>query len=761
MMFGALAALTLSTSPALADNNEPAACLSASSSDWPAPARPYFMIALDTSSAMGNAAGSAPTCAGYASTYGGHARCAVQQAVQSFGGKANFGLSAMSLKMSGCSGTCFNDCGFSAWSGDPFPNPPGGSPNYYGCGPLAAGVRHSANILVPMLWDHFWQSSPGTCTTTADCPSGVCSNGVCLSSNTSSIVQWLDNDCTGSTELWTAGKAPHTGVLNDLYDYFAGKYTNRGTSQSLESPFDSQTPSRERGCRSANVILFAAGDDNCDGAAAAKAAAAKLYAGVTIGGVTVNVRTHVIAWAGGANTAQIAGTNASSTVLGSDGGHGYRVTVTDSTSVTDALNTIIGSAIRTETCDNADNDCNGCTDEGFPHYGDVQPVDGQCCTLARATCLAQYQASISTENPLGDRTLLPCTDAAAAATPATWLCTDPGETCGDAVDNNCDGRTNESCSGTCGAVTCAPTICQESSTCDGLGACTVVNKSAGASCTDDGNACTSDACDDSGGCAHLPVADGDPCGSGMVCAAGNCGSGCFIAGAFIASGASNPANACQLCAPGTSTTNWSDVGAGSSCDDGDPCTENDSCQAGACAPGTAKSCPAPDECHSVGTCTLPSGECSFTAKDDGSPCSGGTCSSGACVPTVIVDAGIDTDAGSDAGAADEDAGVVSDAGGVEDAGGGDSGVRADAGGRGADAGIVTNDGGGGNGARDASSTDPDASTSDGTASEEDASSCGCKTVGGGRQSPTHGAAVLLALASAFAGIARRRSRRDG
>jgi hypothetical protein len=51
-------------------------------------------------------------------------------------------------------------------------------------------------------------------------------------------------------------------------------------------------------------------------------------------------------------------------------------------------------------------------------------------------------------------------------------------------------------------------------------------------------------------------ADGTPCNPGQVCAAGVCSPGCFIDGAVHAAGAPNPANACETCAPATSTTQW-------------------------------------------------------------------------------------------------------------------------------------------------------------------------------------------------------------
>ena len=70
------------------------------------------------------------------------------------------------------------------------------------------------------------------------------------------------------------------------------------------------------------------------------------------------------------------------------------------------------------------------------------------------------------------------------------------------------------------------------------------------------------------------------------------------------SGDGNPLNPCEECSPDLSVTEWSAVPAGVNCDDGDDCTEADTCVAGAC----------------LGT-TI---ECS-TVSNGTSECRGGTC----------------------------------------------------------------------------------------------------------------------------------------
>jgi hypothetical protein len=89
---------------------------------------------------------------------------------------------------------------------------------------------------------------------------------------------------------------------------------------------------------------------------------------------------------------------------------------------------------------------------------------------------------------------------------------------------------------------------------------------------------------------------------------------------------------------------------GTSCTDGNSCTTADTCQAGACKPGTAVVCKASDQCHSAGVCDRATGLCSNPAQVDGTTCDDGdkctqtdTCQAGVCsganpVPCVASDA---------------------------------------------------------------------------------------------------------------------------
>src|SRR5438094_6856669 len=76
---------------------------------------------------------------------------------------------------------------------------------------------------------------------------------------------------------------------------------------------------------------------------------------------------------------------------------------------------------------------------------------------------------------------------------------------------------------------------------------------------------------------------------------------------------------------------------GTPCDDGNACTQTDTCQAGVCTGASPVRCSAPDQCHDAGTCDPATGACSNPAKADGTGCSDGiactwgdVCQAGAC-----------------------------------------------------------------------------------------------------------------------------------
>ncbi len=426
---------------------EPASCLSSDPAVWPASSKPYFMLLLDSSGSMNISVGSAPSCAGYPTSRMAHAKCAVKNTALAFGGEVNFGLSQYAGYMTGCSANCYGNT-----SNNPFQSCDVGcftaEVNTTGtcgaCGPMDnindPTTRRGANVLVGMQVDNHWSSPPSA-------------------SNLSQILSYVDNNCTSDIEITNPptdgpqyGKTPLNGSLRDMRRYFQTGWTNPDNGAIT---FPTPLSVNDRPCRSVNVILLTDGDETCDTQANAVNAASVLFnTGVTIGVNTFKIKTYVINFAGGnqANTDAIAAA----------GGTGTSYFATNEVQLSQALSTIISSSVAPESCDNKDNNCNGCTDEGFTHYCDVGQA---CCAWAtpvqRTACLSSYTATITAADPDGDLTLLPCTTAAQQAQPANWLCFNPKETC-DNVDNNCAAGVDE------GVTKCgSPAHCPLAETCNG------------------------------------------------------------------------------------------------------------------------------------------------------------------------------------------------------------------------------------------------------------------------------------------------------
>lgn len=143
--------------------------------------------------------------------------------------------------------------------------------------------------------------------------------------------------------------------------------------------------------------------------------------------------------------------------------------------------------------------------------------------------------------------------------------------------------------------------CQNASDCNDNNACTTDACNAGScvntpvSC-DDGNPCTVDACDSVNGCSHTPIVcnDNNPCTTD-TCVGGSC--------------------------------QFTPVANGTGCSDGNACNGAETCQAGACTPGT------PPNCNDNNPCTIDSCDningCQHVAIANGTPCPNGTVCDGA------------------------------------------------------------------------------------------------------------------------------------
>ncbi|WP_433928223.1 kelch repeat-containing protein [Sorangium cellulosum] len=124
-----------------------------------------------------------------------------------------------------------------------------------------------------------------------------------------------------------------------------------------------------------------------------------------------------------------------------------------------------------------------------------------------------------------------------------------------------------------------------------------------------------------GTCTRLtgtPCDDGDACTQTDTCQAGRCNGPDRIQCA--------PSGPCQLsgtCNPLNGACSYPHQPDGELCDDGDACTEASTCKRGVCvSSGPAKTCPAQDSCHGDGTCDPRDGKCKHypdLCADPGTP----------------------------------------------------------------------------------------------------------------------------------------------
>ena len=256
-------------------------------------------------------------------------------------------------------------------------------------------------------------------------------------------------------------------------------------------------------------------------------------------------------------------------------------------------------------CDPANGEC---TSPALPDGSSCD--DGNACTRADA-CIGGGCVGGS---PVTCTASSPCREIG-ICNPATGACSDPAKPDGTACsDGNGCTATDVCLAGVCTAgapVTCPPAdSCHEAGICDAqTGTCTIVPKADGAPCSD-GNACT---------------------------AADSCQTGACVAGTAVVCAPAGPCRDAGVCNPATGACAAANRPDGTSCSDGNACTHGDACQAGACRPGEPLTCAAADSCHSDGACDPATGTCSAptrpdgTACDDGNPCTiAETCQAGAC-----------------------------------------------------------------------------------------------------------------------------------
>lgn len=186
-------------------------------------------------------------------------------------------------------------------------------------------------------------------------------------------------------------------------------------------------------------------------------------------------------------------------------------------------------------------------------------------------------------------------------------------------------------------LTCAP-----GTSCDDGDACTTGDTCTAGGCSGSPVVCGAlDGCHGvgtcnpaTGMCSNPPKVDGASCDDGDACTqADTCMAGVCTPSAPIPC---TPSDACHdtgLCDPATGMCSNPAKMDGATCDDGSPCSEMDHCEMGACVAAPV-ACVPPNECFDAGTCSEVDGSCAFPAKPDGTPCTNGTCNAGMCTPSA-------------------------------------------------------------------------------------------------------------------------------
>lgn len=267
-----------------------------------------------------------------------------------------------------------------------------------------------------------------------------------------------------------------------------------------------------------------------------------------------------------------------------------------------------GDCVHTATAGNTCNDGDACTQTDTCQAG-------VCTGSDPVTCAADECHRAGTCNP-----------ATGTCSPATQK--SDGETCSDG--NACTE------SDTCQAGVCIsgdPVVCAPAETCKLAGVCSPLTGTCSYDDEKNGTACT-----------LTNLCDATP-----TCQAGTC------TGTPVVCPPIDQCHAAGTCDPGTGTCSQPAAAEGAACNDGNACTQADTCSDGTCSPGKAVVCTPLDACHDVGVCNTTDGKCSNPPKPDGTACPGGMCAAGTCKVTSTADAGVNpvedpsTDAGADTG----------------------------------------------------------------------------------------------------------------
>jgi hypothetical protein len=190
--------------------------------------------------------------------------------------------------------------------------------------------------------------------------------------------------------------------------------------------------------------------------------------------------------------------------------------------------------------------------------------------------------------------------------------------------------------------------------CDDHNACTLTDTCQNGACTGSNpvvcaalDAChVAGVCDTATGlCSNPPGPNGTPCDDHNACTlTDTCQNGACTGGNPVVCTALDACHVAGVCDVATGLCSNPPAPNGTSCSDGNACTQTDTCQNGACTGGNPVVCAPLDQCHIAGTCNTNTGACTNPPAPDGTPCSDGLactvndmCAGGVCGGTTVAE----------------------------------------------------------------------------------------------------------------------------
>jgi|GEM_PF-2009916 len=300
-------------------------------------------------------------------------------------------------------------------------------------------------------------------------------------------------------------------------------------------------------------------------------------------------------------------------------------------------------------------DANPCTSGDACQNGTCTPASQVTCT-ALDSCHTVGVCDVKTgvcSNP-GKPDGSACSDGLTCTKPDSCVagkCTGSAVVCDDKIACTVDSCAEQLGGCTANATGCScktSADCNDGNSCNGVETCNLqtlqCQKGTNVDCSALNDACNVGACSAAtGACVAVPKANGTSCDDGNLCTqASSCQAGVCQGTNPVTCAASDQCHDAGTCNAATGACVYPAKANGTTCTDGNACTQTDTCQSGVCTGQDAVVCSASDQCHSAGTCDTSSGTCSNPAKTNGTGCSDGdkctqtdTCQGGVCAGVTV------------------------------------------------------------------------------------------------------------------------------